>query len=416
MSRFSPNHGFGTIVNHAQEGGNPHHAHISPIYMTSTFSFPDVQTGADIMSGKQDGFVYTRTGNPNARQLASKYAIMEGLDLLKLQPEKSPDEVVRGRLFGSGMAAISSAILGRANAGDTIIVQKPLYVNTFRFLKEWAPRYGIKVVWLDSVAKESWGAAFDAHPDAVLAYTETPTNPTMEIVDLRAVAEIAHTHDAWAMVDNTFSTPYCQRPLSLGVDVVVHSTTKYLTGHGLLIGGAVVSTHLDFFEPQANQLFMNAKLLGGAPSPFDAWLGNIGLKTFEVRMQRHCENAMQIARWLNEHPKISQVNYPGLESHPGHELAKRQMHNGFGGMISFELKDGYDAGVKLLEGLELMTLAVSLGNVDSLIQHPASMTHGPVPREERLKTGLTDGMIRFSVGIENVEDLIADLEQALEKV
>jgi len=416
MSGFSPNQGFSTIVNHAQEGNNPYHAHVSPIFMTSTFAFPDVQTGADIMSGAKDGFVYTRIDNPNARQLAAKYAMMEGLDLLKQEPGKSPDDVVRGRVFSSGMAAISSAILGRVRAGETIITQKPLYSNAFRFLSEWAPRFGINVVWVDSTDVDSWMAAFESHPDAVLAYTESPTNPTMEIVDLLAVAEIAHTYNAWAMVDNTFSTPYCVRPLTMGYDVVVHSTTKYLTGHGLIIGGAVVSTHLDYFEPQSNQLFLMATLLGGSPSPFDAWLANVGLKTFEIRIQRHFENAMQLARWLTQHPKIAKVNYPGLETHPGHNLAKQQMQNGFGGMISFELKGGYDAGVKLMESLRLITLAISLGNVDSLIQHPASMTHGTVPREERLKTGLTDGLVRFSVGIENCEDLIADLNQALEKV
>jgi methionine-gamma-lyase len=291
-----------------------------------------------------------------------------------------------------------------------------LYSNAFRFLSEWAPRFGIQVIWVDSTEADSWQAAFEAYPDAVLAYTESPTNPTMEIVDLEAVAEIAHAHNAWAVVDNTFMTPFGMRPLTMGYDVVVHSTTKYLTGHGLIIGGAVVSTQLDFFEPAANQLFLTAKLLGGCPSPFDAWLANIGLKTFELRMQRHFENAMQLARWLSQHPKIARVNYPGLETHPGHALAKKQMHNGFGGMISFELKGGYQAGVKLMESLRLITLAISLGNTDSLIQHPASMTHGPVPREERLKTGLTDGLVRFSVGIENCEDLIADLDQALEQV
>ncbi len=244
----------------------------------------------------------------------------------------------------------------------------------------WLQDWGSMWFGWNSTEIESWGAAFEAHPDAVMAYTESPTNPTLEVVDLRAVAEIAHAHGAWAVVDNTFSTPYCMRPLTMGYDVVLHSTTKYLTGHGLVIGGAVISIHLDFFEPKTNQLFLTAKLLGGSPSPFDAWLANIGLKTFELRMQRHCENAKKLAQWLINHPKIARVNYPGLKSHPGHDLAKSQMHNGFGGMISFELKGGYDAGVKLLENLQLITLAVSLGNVDSLIQHPASMTHSAVPR------------------------------------
>jgi len=416
MPNYSPNQGFSTIVNHTYEGDNPKHAHISPIYMTSTFAFPDVQTGADILSGKQDGYSYTRTDNPNARQIAAKYAFLEGIDLLKAQPDRSPEEVVRGRVFSSGMAAISSAILSRVRAGETIITQRPLYGNAFRFLNELAPRFGINVVWVESTETDSWAASFKAHPNAVMAYVESPTNPTLEVVDLQAVAEIAHSHGAWAVVDNTFSTPYCMRPLTMGFDVVVHSTTKYLTGHGLVIGGAVISTQLDFFEPKTNQLFLVSKLLGGSPSPFDAWLANIGLKTFELRMQRHCENAMQLAEWLSKHPKIARVNYPGLESHAGHDLAKSQMHNGFGGMISFELKGGYDTGVKLMENLQLITLAVSLGNVDSLIQHPASMTHSAVPREERLITGLTDGLVRFSVGIENIKDLIADLDQALDSV
>jgi methionine-gamma-lyase len=210
-------------------------------------------------------------------------------------------------------------------------------------------------------------------------------------------------------VDNTFATPYCQRPLSLGADVVVHSTTKFLSGHGALTGGAVVSTHPDYIR---NSLYKFVKVLGGIPSPFDSWLANLGLKTFELRMQRHCENALQVAQFLSSHPAVATVYYPGLESDPGHQVALRQMH-AFGGMLSFELKGGMQAGTRLMERVRLATLAVSLGNVDTLIEHPASMTHGPVSPEDRLSQGITDGLVRFSVGIENLPDILADLEQGL---
>lgn len=212
------------------------------------------------------------------------------------------------------------------------------------------------------------------------------------------------------MVDNTFASPYCQRPLSLGADVVVHSTTKYLSGHGLVVGGAVVSRRLDYVN---GPLYTMLKVLGGSASPFDAWLANIGLKTFELRMQRHCENALQVARMLEDHPQVAEVYFPGLESHPDHALAKKQMFH-FGGMISFELKGGLKAGEAMMNRVKIATLAVSLGNVDTLIQHPASMTHASVPAHMRKEAGITDGLVRLSVGVENVEDILADLEQALD--
>ena len=416
MTRIAPKSGFSTIVNHFAEGENPHHAHVTPIYQTSTFGFPDVETGSRIFSGETPGYIYSRAGNPNATQLAQKYAYLEGLDLIRQHPDTSPDEIVAGRVAASGMAAISSAIMGRVTAGQTVITQRHLYGNAYRFFSELAPRLGINVVWVDDLSAEGWEVAFSAHPDAVLAYVETPANPTMLIVDLRMVVEIARAHNAWVMVDNTFATPYHQRPLSLGCDVVVHSTTKYLTGHGVIIGGAIVSTKLDYMNSGKDGVGLMARILGPAVSPFDAWLSNLGLKTLELRMQRHAENGLAIARWLEDHPKVEKVGYPGLETDPGHEIAKKQMFNGFGGMVSFELKGGYDAGVTLMNNVQLATLAVSLGNVDSLIQHPASMTHAGVPREQRLNVGISDGLVRFSVGIENIEDMIADLEQAFAQV
>ncbi len=416
MRRLSPKAGISTIVTHYQEGDHPLHAHVMPIFQTSTFSFPDMEAARRVFSGEQEGYLYSRAGNPNTDQIAQKYAYLEGLDLIRHQPDIPPEELVFGRLTASGMAAITEAVLGRVRTGDTVITQRHLYGNAYRFFNELAPRFGIRVVWLDDVSPASWAQAFDRHPEAVLVYTETPTNPTMTIVDLAAVAEIAHAHDAWVVVDNTFATPYHQRPLTLGCDVVIHSTTKYLTGHGVVIGGAVISTHRQYMQDRASGVAFLARILGPAPSPFDAWLAHLGLKTFELRMQRHAQNGMAVARWLATHPSVARVNYPGLESHPGYAVARRQMFNGFGGMLSFELIGGYEAGVTLMNHVHLATLAVSLGNVDTLIEHPASMTHLGVPPEERQRVGITDGLVRLSVGIENVDDIIADLEQALARL
>jgi len=409
MYHFSASHSFGTLVTHVGEDDNPHHTHVTPIYQTSTFNFPDVATGAGIVARTEPGYYYTRLGNPNLDHLARKIATLEGLDLIRLQPETDPDTLVAGQVFTSGMAAITAVLFSHLKAGDTIVAQEAVYSATFTFLKEIAPTLGIQVEWVRDTSPTGWEAAFNRHPSARLAYAETPANPTMAIVDLKAVVEIAHKHGAWLAVDNTFATPYCQRPLTLGADIVVHSTTKFLSGHGALTGGAVVSSHPDYIH---KSLYTFVKVLGGIPSPFDSWLANLGLKTFELRMQRHCENAMEVARFLSTHSAVATVHYPGLENDPGYEVAVRQMH-AFGGMLSFELNGGMQAGIRLMERVQLATLAVSLGMVDTLIEHPASMTHGPVPRKDRLNQGITDGLVRLSVGIENLPDILADLEQGL---
>jgi methionine-gamma-lyase len=415
MKYISTQHGISTLVTHFGEGDNAYYAHIAPIYQTSTFGFPDAETAGKVFAGDQEGYFYTRSDNPNAAQLAKKITMLEALELLQQQPNEVIENVAMGKVFASGMAAISAAILGRAQAGDTIMTQRILYGNSYRFMNELAPRLGLKVVWVDKPDQDGWESAFEAHPHAVLVYAETPANPALDIVDLHGLAEIAHAHKAWLIADNTFATPYHQRPLSLGCDVVVHSTTKYLAGHGFVIGGALISTQLEYVSAKGG-VGLIGRVMGAAPSPFDCWLANIGLKTFELRMRRHADNAMTLARWLSEHPKIKRVYYPGLEEHPGHAIAARQMINGFGGMISFEPSGGYNAAVKLMKNLKLATLAVSLGNVDSLIEHPASMTHRSVPPSERLRAKITDGLVRFSVGIENVEDIIADFEQSLNMI
>ena len=410
MTSIDPRHGMSTLVNHVQEGHHPQHSHVSPIYQTSTFSFPDVDTGAAIFAGTTPGHVYTRMGNPNMEQLAEKIAVLEGLDLLRDAPGKAVNEVVMAHVFSSGMAAVTSAILARVQSGDTVIAMESLYGATYTFLKSMAPRYGINVVWINKPSMKNWEAALAANPSAKLVYIETPSNPVMELVDLVALSDLAHRYGAWVAIDNTFASPYCQRPLTLGCDVVIHSTTKYLSGHGDVIGGVVVSNHIDYMR---KDVYSVIKLLGGVPSPFDCWLTTLGLKTFELRMKQHCASAMRMAEYLQSRPEVETVYYPGLKTFADHELAKRQMLD-FGGMIAFELKGGLEAGKALLDHLKLMTIAVSLGNLDTLIQHPASMTHAGVDRETRLATGLTDGLIRLSVGVENVDDLIADFEQAFE--
>ncbi len=409
MTRRKP--GISTIVTHHAEDSNDLGAHISPIYQTSAFRFPDVETGAAIFQNQHPGYYYTRIENPNQRQVVSKIAALEAIGLSS-DVVSDTGTPLDGHLFSSGMAAVTAAVLGCLKSSDKLIAHQNLYGATYSLLHHLADENKIQIVWIKSGDVSEWEQAFQAHPDARLAYAETPTNPNLSLVDLQAVANIAHQYNAWLLVDNTFASPYCQRPFNLGADIVLHSTTKYLCGHGTVIGGIVLSRHLEWVK---ERLWNQLKLYGGSPSPFDAWLTHLGLKTYELRMARHCENASTIANWLLEHPKIGRVFYPGLPDHPGHEIAKNQMH-AYGGMLACELKGGYQVGINFMNHVKFFSLVPTLGNVDSLIQHPASMSHVNVPREDRLKAGITDGLVRLSVGIENVEDLLDDLSQALEKI
>ena len=401
--------GLSTFLTHYTEGENPEHAHLPPIYQNSVFTFDDTESGASIASGERPGYYYTRLNNPNHQQLARKLAALEAWDLIRQDPETAPEEICGGLVFASGMAAVTAAILACVQAGETVLTQAALYDGTYLFLKNLAPRYGIHVVWVTENTPTGWKEAFDAHPEARLAYLETPVNPTLRLTDIRAVSELAHAHGARVAVDNTFATPFCQRPMTLGADLVVHSTTKYISGHGQVLGGAVLTTDLELLHSQLYQIY---KLIGGTPSPMDTWMTNIGLKTLELRMTRHCRNALRLAKVLEKQPEVSRVYYPGLTSHPDHQLARVQM-NDYGGMIAFELKGGLEAGEWMMNHVKVATLAVSLGNVDTLIQHPASMTHCNTPRDKRLAAGITDGLVRLSVGIEDVSDLILDLLQAM---
>jgi methionine-gamma-lyase len=374
------------------------------------FTFDDAESGAAIAGGEAPGYYYTRLNNPNHQQLAKKLAALEAWDLIKQHPDTDPEELAGGLVFASGMGAVTAAVLASVSAGETVLAQAALYDGTYLFLNNLAPRYGIKVVFVSDNTPEGWTKAFEEHPAARLAYLETPVNPTLRLTDIEQVSELAHAHGARVVVDNTFGTPFCQRPLAFGADIVVHSTTKYLSGHGQVVGGAVLTTDLDLLHGQLYQIY---KLLGGTPSPIDTWMANIGLKTFELRMARQCQNALRLAKVLEKHPAVNRVYYPGLPSHPDHPLALRQMTD-FGGMIAFDLQGGLEAGRHMMNTVRVATLAVSLGNVDTLIQHPASMTHRNTPREKRLAAGITDGLVRLSVGIEDISDLIWDLLGAIE--
>ena len=407
-----PSHyeGLNTFLTHYTEFENPQNAHLPPIYQNSVFIFNDTESGAAIAEGKAPGYYYTRLNNPNHQQLAEKLAALEAWDLIRQHPDANPEDLAGGLVFASGMAAVTAAILACVSTGETVLAQAALYDGTYLFLNNLVPRYGINVVWVTDNTPTGWAKAFEAHPDAKLAYIETPVNPTLRLTDIQAVTELAHAHGARVAVDNTFGTPFCQRPMVFGADIVVHSTTKFLSGHGQVLGGAVLTTDLDLLH---GQLYQTYKLIGGTPSPMDTWMANIGLKTFVLRMERQCQNALRLAKVLEKHPAVNQVYYPGLVSHPDHELARKQMIN-YGGMIAFDLKGGLEAGQHMMNNIKVATLAVSLGNVDTLVQHPASMTHCHTPREKRLAAGITDGLVRLSVGIEDSPDLIRDLLSAIE--
>ncbi len=405
MSHHKP--GISTIVTHHAEESDDLGAHIAPIYQTSAFRIPDAETGAELFQNQQQGYVYSRMRNPNQRQVVDKISALEALDLASDGSTK-----IDGQLFSSGMGAVSAAVLSCVKYGEKIITHQNLYGATYSFLHHLANQNNINIIWLENGNVANWELAFKKNPDAKIAYVETPSNPNLSLIDIRAVAEIAHHYNAWVITDNTFASPFCQRPFNLGADVVLHSTTKYLSGHGALIGGVVLSKHPEWVN---ENLYNHLKLHGASPSPFDAWLTYLGLKTFELRMHRHCENASQIANWLLQHPKIKNVYYLGLPNHPQHNLAKEQMF-AFGGMLACELKGGYTGGVNFMNHVKLFSLVTTLGNVDSLVQHPASMSHVNVAAADRIKAGITDGLVRLSVGIENVEDLIEDLSQALDQI
>ena len=384
---------------HAGEVHDASGAHIAPIYQTSTFTFPDMAAVEARAAGESNSYMYSRGGNPGRTALAAKLAALEGRGL----------EGASAEIFGSGMAAIAAALMGTAKAGNHIITQQVLYGSADHLISDVLTGFGISNSRIAGLEPDALAAELELHPETTAVYMETPANPTMALIDIASTVEIAHAAGAKVIVDNPFATPILQRPLSLGADVVVHSTTKFINGHGTVIGGAVVSADETLMAEEIGSLI---RFTGGVPSPFDCWLTNLGLKTLPLRMRQHCANGMAVAEFLEEHPAVAATSYPGLSSHPQHDLACRQM-DGFGALVAFDM-GSYDAATRFLDRLTICSLAVSLGNVDTLIEHPASMTHAVVPAEERAASGITDGLIRISVGLEDIADIIADLEQALE--
>ncbi len=396
---------FSTTAVHAGEGPKDQFgSHINPIYQTSTFVFHDVESGAKAFQGEEGGasHIYSRLGNPTVERLERAICELETYDL--------PDhELYHGMAFGSGMSAITTAVIAAARGGH-VVAQDALYGCTSQFLELEAPELGISTSFVDITDLFLLEVELKKNPNTKLVYIESIANPTMRVADIRSIAELAHQHGALLMVDNTFATPYHLKPIEYGADIIAHSTTKYLGGHGSVVGGALVmkkelteNVHLNKFR----------KNLGGIAGPMDAWLLTNGIKTLPLRMQKHAENGMIVAEYLEKHPKVDRVWYPGLESHPDYDLASEILDNGFGGVIAFELNGGFDAGKSLMNNVELCTLAVSLGTVDTLIQHPASMTHSVMAPEIREQAGITDGLVRLAAGIEDAEDIIQDLEQAL---
>jgi methionine-gamma-lyase len=381
-----------TRLIHSPQTANDTTAVSPPIFQTSTYITRTPEEGAELAEQVAPAMFYTRYGSPNTKQVEIVLAELEGSEA--------------ALAVGSGMAAITVAIMANVRTGDHVIAQHTHYTASMSLLADTLPGYGIEVTQVDQRDSEAFARA--VRPNTKIIYTESPTNPTMDITDLRATAEIAHAAGALAITDNTFASPYNQRPLELGYDLVVHSATKYLNGHADVTAGALLGPkHL------IDSAWEYARVHGPVLHPFEAWLLRRGLQTFGLRMAAHNANALSVAQFLAQHPAVERVFYPGLMSHPQHELACQQMVGGFGGMLSFEVKGGYDAAYNLVRNTEVCMLAVSLGGVETLITHPASMIHTRQTDDERRAAGISPGLIRLSVGVENVEDIIADLEQAL---
>jgi cystathionine gamma-lyase len=377
--------GFSTRAIHAGQDPDPTTgATIVPIYQTSTYT--------QEAPGQHKGYEYSRTGNPTRTALEECVAALEGAEY--------------GLAFASGLAA-TTAVMNLFSPGDHVVAGDDLYGGTYRLFDKVLPRTGgLDFTYADTTDPASVEEAL--RPETKLLWIETPTNPMLTISDIAKLSEMAHEREAVVAVDNTFASPYFQNPLALGADIVVHSTTKYMGGHSDVVGGAVATSNEGFHE--RIKFYQNAA--GAVPGPFDAWIVLRGLKTLAVRMRQHEENALAVARFLQNHPEVVTVYYPGLPDHPQHELAKRQM-SGFSGMVSFALEGGAEAAYAAVQKTRVFHFAESLGGVESLITHPATMTHAAIPREQREARGVTDGLIRLSVGIEDEEDLLADLERAI---
>ncbi len=388
--------GFSTRAIHSGHNPIDHHGALNPpLYLNSTYAFESTEQGQKRFLGEAPGFVYSRIGNPTESVLEKKLANLEGGEAAVA--------------VASGMGAIAALIWSYIQPGDEILADKTLYGCTYALFTEGLSKFGINIVFADFTQPNELKNLITEKTRFL--FFETPANPNMRLIDIKKVCDIAHQSNARVIVDNTYCTPYLQRPIEMGSDFVVHSMTKYLCGHGDVIAGAIIGPQEDI---QHIHLYGVKDMTGAVISPLDAYLVMRGLKTLEIRMDRHSSSAFMLAEYLEQHDSVSKVYYPGLKSHPQHELAKTQMSD-FGGMIAFELKGGYEAGISFMDKLELAMRAVSLGDAETLVQHPASMTHITYSEEDRLKHGISDGLIRVSVGLENYSDILADITQALEK-
>lgn len=394
--------GFDTICIHGGHKGEQHRAHLTPIYASSTYTFDSAEQGVAIFKGEEEGFIYGRFGNPTIREAEEKIALLEGFGL---------DIGLNAILHSSGMAAITTMLLANLQNGDKIITHPSLYGGTQEMIDKILPGLGIEAIIVDFHDLRAVEETIRSNKDIRMMHLETPANPTLQCVDLEALCALGRQHDLIICADNTFATPYLQQPFRYGVDFVMHSTTKFLNGHGTAVGGVVVY-RTDSPDERQQKLIKTHRLLGGNSNAFEAFLLTNGMRTLGIRMERHCSNAQQIAGFLETHPHIARVNFPGLRSHPDYDIAHKQMKMP-SPVLSFELKGGFETGKRFMDALQLCTNAVSLGTADTILSHPASTTHVGVPRDVRLASGITDGLIRMSVGMENADDLIRDLEQAL---
>jgi methionine-gamma-lyase len=376
-------------------------AHVLPIYATSTFVYDDIESALDYFQGRSDKHAYSRLSNPTTELVAHKIARLEGYHL------KNTIESF-GVLFGSGMAAISTAILSSAVASDTILTTNNIYGTSNEFLQKILLPYSIQTKYVDFNDVNAIEQLLIIDKSIKVFYIETPSNPTLACYDLESISNLAKKYNITTIVDNTFATPFLQRPLHLGIDIVVHSGTKFLNGHGTGISGAAVTSSKEIYK----KINHYKKMLGGICSPFEAYLLNNGIKTLPIRMQKHQENALQLANFLTQHHKVRKVNYLGLESHGSHIIAKKQMF-GFGGMLSFELDGDYNDAISFMKKIQFCSVTASLGTADTLITHNASTSHANMKKEQRIEAGIPDGLIRVSVGLEHIDEIIYDIESAL---
>ena len=400
MDKNFPLKGFGSAAIHAAHEQDPRYAHQTPIYASTTFVYDNAEQGMRRFSGEEEGYIYSRWGNPTFSEAEGRIAALETFGLAM---------EAKGLLHASGMAAITTLFLSNLRSGDKVLTHFSLYGGSDEILNKLFPDLGIQPVIADLRLLDKVEHIIKKDSNIKMMYLETPANPTIQCVDIEQLSKIAKAHNLIIACDNTFATPYLQQPFKYGVDFIVHSTTKFLNGHGTAIGGILLGKDLEFMKAKVSKV---QHLLGGNSNPFDAFLLIQGIKTLELRMNRHCENAIRVAEFLEAHTGVSKVNYVGLSSHPDHVIGKKQMKKP-GGMLSFELKRGLQGGIDFMNRLKMCVRTVSLGTVDTLLSHPASMSHHSVPKDQREKYGITDGLIRMNVGIENIEDILADLHQAL---